>query len=769
MSVKKTLGGDRIGSESKMQVELHDFERSTHDLGRVWKSSMAPGVLYPFIARYVQDDDICEIDLSSMVRTIPTNGPLFGSFKLQLELYHCPIRLYNGVLHNNAQRLGLNMGQVKMPKIQIAEPQKLGITNNIGKSTLLHYMGICDLPYNTAGVEKFTALKELMYYDIIKNYHVNQQEDTAFVIGGSQSTNTGNGSTVGVPPNNFYIVMRYDDGSEEITAEAIGDESYTQNFIHTVYSQNQGTTKYSVIISPGVDETIENPNTSVDSAVPMLISTINATANTSGYAKLFINIKDMRDDIKAAEIEEMLGRILIGARRNVNTETGITAMKTYSYNLSEFIVAGSGKIYTRTNTEKAPAGKYFGVVLKNMTQAQLNESGWKWSQYGFVALPIGYTNLPLDWSELFSTQPNQAQISTGVAPFPIENLDKARWTILSNQKLGTEVVITSELEPDAENVINWLPYCTSACGSTPTAFDLQKLQIPMNGLMLKCYLSDVNNNWLNKEIIDGETGINAITGVQIVNGEFTIDALNLANKVYNVLNRIAVAGGTYEDWREAVFGNVSKKNAESPIYIGGASGEVVFEEVISNNTGSEEPLGTLGGRGNLGKFQGGYVRYHAEEAGYVIGLASLTPRLDYSQGIEWDSRIDNMDQWHKPGLDGIGWQNLMAWTLHGAANPNLAIGKQPAWVNYTTAKNEAHGDFADENKAMYMTLNRRYQIKSIEGANGNTIDDATTYIDPAKYNYAFADTEIDSQNFWVQIGISFKIRSKMSASQIPNL
>ena len=42
-------------------------------------------------------------------------------------------------------------------------------------------------------------------------------------------------------------------------------------------------------------------------------------------------------------------------------------------------------------------------------------------------------------------------------------------------------------------------------------------------------------------------------------------------------------------------------------------------------------------------------------------------------------------------------------------------------------------------------------------------------VDPEKYNYIFAQTELDAQNFWVQIAVDCTARRKMSAKQIPNL
>lgn len=64
---------------------------------------------------------------------------------------------------------------------------------------------------------------------------------------------------------------------------------------------------------------------------------------------------------------------------------------------------------------------------------------------------------------------------------------------------------------------------------------------------------------------------------------------------------------------------------------------------------------------------------------------------------------------------------------------------------------------------MYMTLNRRYDWDS------SGITDLTTYIDPSKFNFIFAQTDLSSQNFWVQIRVGATVRRKMSAKVIPNL
>ena len=94
-----------------------------------------------------------------------------------------------------------------------------------------------------------------------------------------------------------------------------------------------------------------------------------------------------------------------------------------------------------------------------------------------------------------------------------------------------------------------------------------------------------------------------------------------------------------------------------------------------------------------------------------------------------------------------------------------SAGKQPAWLDYMTNYNRVGGNFADERNEMFMTLTRRYEPDS----ETKSIKDLTTYIDPTKFNYAFAQTDITAQNFWVQIGADITGRRKISAKIMPNL
>lgn len=383
----------------------------------------------------------------------------------------------------------------------------------------------------------------------------------------------------------------------------------------------------------------------------------------------------------------------------------------------------------------------------------------------------------------FSKQPNEVEIAitkipsgqtwyvtaiystkrTSLEKFPLENLDTIRDNILMTP--GDTVFDLANSKMSVTPFINFAARTKDKALTTSS---------PQFGLCLKTYNSDLYQNWINTEWIEGQNGINEASAVDVADGKLSMDALNLAQKVYNFLNRIAVSGGTYRDWLETVYtGGNYMERCETPMFEGGVSQEIVFQEVISNSSSQDEPLGTLAGRGvTTGRQKGGHIRIKVTEPCYIMCICSITPRIDYGQGNTWDSYLKTMNDWHKPALDGIGYQDSLNgerawWTDYISDGPLLvrtAAGKTVAWINYMTNVNRTFGNFAPGMPESFMVLNRNYSMN-----NNGQIEDLTTYIDPVKFNYIFADTNLDAMNFWVQTKFDIKVRRLISAKQIPNL
>lgn len=296
----------------------------------------------------------------------------------------------------------------------------------------------------------------------------------------------------------------------------------------------------------------------------------------------------------------------------------------------------------------------------------------------------------------------------------------------------------------------------------------------LGGLILKTYDSDIFNNWVKTDWIDGENGISKVTALKPdEDGTITMDALNLQQKVYNMLNRIAVSGGTYRDWLETVYtAGRYLDRPETPVFQGGMSQMIEFDEVVATTGNAEgQALGELAGRGYARQPNtSGRLHFQVEEPGYVVGIMAITPMVDYSQGNDFDLNLLTMDDLHKPALDGIGYQDLMNeqrawWTAEqdGATIVDTTPGKSVAWIDYMTNFNRTFGNFAVGESEDFMVLNRNYE-KGVD----NGISNGSTYINPQEHIDIFADTAIDSQNFWVQTACEITRRGNYSAKQIPN-
>jgi hypothetical protein len=685
--MKTQLGGDRLGSGNKQEISLRNYERSTHDLGYVWRSSMASGTLVPFMSEVGLPGDSFDIDLDCDVKTLPTLGPLFGSYKVQLDVFECPVRLYNGKLHMNMLNIGMDMSEVLLPQIELYSyyDAAKGDNGQINSSSIYSYLNMRGLgkQNGTDVFQKrlFNAIPYLGYWDVYKNYYANKQEERGFVI------------HAGDQGNEFTLASAIFSVDGVVSAQS--DEIYDNSTTFDTSAQGSG------------------------AELPVVTCRIELTWNNAGNPYGEVDVNDINIYIsgvstKAVDVFANVQQVTVENDASYYVDcsvyTGVRGSKTYE------VKPGNVK-----NTLEAGQG-----------EPQLTE-------------------------------------------FPLDNIDDMRMDILEAVRDTTAFEVNRYKEAPYGLGLGWVGNDGADLYNGDAIFYKLSSQ---EGLGIKTYQSDLFNNWISTEWIDGTNGVNEVTAVSTAGNEFTIDALNLANKVYNMLNRIAISGGSYDDWLDAVYTHERSKSVENPIYHGSLIKELAFEEVVSTTdvldveNGTDQPMGTLAGRGRLtGKNKGGKVKIKVSEPSYILGIVSITPRIDYSQGNKWDVNLKSMNDLHKPALDSIGFQDLltdqMAWfdtVCDATGNVTYGTaGKQPAWINYMTNVNQTRGNFAVKGNEMFMTLNRRYE----QGTNG--IDDLTTYVDPNKYNQIFAQQSLDSQNFWVQISNRITARRKMSAKVIPNL
>lgn len=632
--MKVNIGKNTLGDSGKMSLSLREYGRSTHDLSFAWRSTMGVGALTPFMAIPALPGDTFEIDLENKILTTPTIGPLFGSFKFQADVFTCPIRLYNAMLHNNALNIGLDMKKVKLPKYKAPYAANEKVNRplaNIAASSLSNMLEYRDST-------KLNGVKMLAYYDIFKNYYANKQEKKFPMYSGVSVQET------------IQITKT------EIKKEGV----YSDYFEYITFDKE-------------VNENIINNTTFIFNA---------ANGN---------------------EIE-VKGSNLNG------------------------IILNGGATWRSKNGVSQPSILTINTLLLNKVKGG---------------------DLPLKEENPNSKILSQAESIRKIELYELEEIDNLRELILSKGKQEFEF---------GEGIKTNIQFLDQATG-------IKTQKEELGGLCLKTYQSDLFTNWINTEWIEGENGISKITAIDTSSGSFSIDTLNLAKKVYEMLNRIAISGGTYKDWIETVYTTDYYFRAETPVYEGGMSSEIEFQEIVSNsasNADDYEPLGTLAGRGVNTDKKGGKLVIKINEPCYIMGIASITPRVDYSEGNPFDNYWDTLDDLHKPQLDGIGYQDLICSKLDGKASRVKSIGKQPAWLDYTTNYNKTFGDFAAGESMEHMVLNRVFNTEWNKDIN------ASSYIQPELYNNIFATTGNQERNFWVQIGCRIEARRVMSARQIPN-
>ena len=663
MAITKALGGERLGSGNKINVTLHGFNRSSHNIGQLFKTDQAVGTLVPYFCDIGLNGTTYNIDLTTKIRTLPTNGPIFGRLKHQIDVFHAPIRLYIRVLHNNALGIGMKMQNVKLPIMTLRANQpdmtKDDLNSQqISQDSLMAYLGVRGLGRSNAGAitfkRTFPAMFVLMYWDTYKNYYANKQEEIGYVITQGQG-----------------LIQKI-----------------------AVYNEN-GATEYKTNDEKKWVET-------------------GATSLT-GEWKIDVTFN--------GEVNESTARSI-----KITPENGTT------------------------------------LNLVNKARWDARPKGWVGTNSNNWIFTSKSSSNPIS----FQSGDNACEIDNetiGLTQFELSNIDDMREAILAAPKTA----------PFNIGSLKSLPYTASLNDATVNETNKNGNASWFNqaGLGIKTYLSDRFNNWLSTEWIDGEGGIADITSVDVSDGMLKMDALILAKKIYDMMNRIAVSDGSYQSWQEVVYDEKALRIAESPMYVGGMSSEVVFDEVVSNSATEDQPLGTLAGRGAERRARGGNsIKIKIREPSMIMIIGSFTPRVDYSQGNKWWTRLSTMNDFHKPNLDGIAFQELItdemaAFDTEVNADETLvykSAGKQVAWQEYMTNIDQSFGSFSAFRQLAHMAMNRSYEHDS-KGA----ISDLTTYIDPTKYNVAFADAKLSAKNIWVQCAIDCIVRRKMSAKQIPNL
>ena len=121
------------------------------------------------------------------IYTDPTERAMYGMYRLYIEYYFAPTRLYQAWLHNNKEYIGEDMSKVKLPIMDITangidpELTEEPDLQQISPSSLLAHLGVRSLGQHVNGYRDnpnvraiFNAETMLAYYDIGKKLLLQQ-------------------------------------------------------------------------------------------------------------------------------------------------------------------------------------------------------------------------------------------------------------------------------------------------------------------------------------------------------------------------------------------------------------------------------------------------------------------------------------------------------------------------------------------------------------------------------------------------------------------
>lgn len=332
------------------------------------------------------------------------------------------------------------------------------------------------------------------------------------------------------------------------------------------------------------------------------------------------------------------------------------------------------------------------------------------------------------------------------------------------------------------------------------------------GLLSVPYQPDLFNN-----IIKAGESPTAYVEVEQQDGKdvVAVPRLRLQTKVQNMLDRMFVSGGRFEDLLRTLFGTKGSPSVNKPEFLGAWQASIDPTNVVSQAPGAGSDgtvdLGQMAARvDRFSSFKGSQgVDYYAKEPGTIMFISMLVPEPAYFQGLNPDLVGMSFADDFNPEMNGIGFQAVprhrystlpagilpqkpyassaeapsTPWVqsaLLANADPNLVeVGEEVAWSWLRTDYPTLHGEFAENGLWQYWTLARRYSYYGILLADKITkpederayygSESFTTYINPLDWQYIFtAQTQLDA-NFMLYASFDATVTSSLSKNYMPYL
>lgn len=318
------------------------------------------------------------------------------------------------------------------------------------------------------------------------------------------------------------------------------------------------------------------------------------------------------------------------------------------------------------------------------------------------------------------------------------------------------------------------------------------------------------------------------TMVDVTSNSVSVRSISTASHLQRFRDLAFGGGSRGSDFIKAEFDVDPKLSATVPLFLGSDTCRL-GSNVLYQTTGAGDassPLGSFSGQMSGGD---SFKRrtFHFNENGYFMEITSVVPTVMYPNYLNPTLLQTNLGQRYAPALDNIQMQPLTIPTLlgnvffdtgsggyshvlnhRGTADlrtvavgkasfyEDVAVGYQPAWAELMTGVSKPHGRLC--NDLDYWVFSRRYGTSIynsydaedasafLEELSKDDIDpldvetfnawlkntyvstDFVPYILPAMYNYVFADTDPNAQNFVLDNSAEISVYREKSKVNVPN-
>lgn len=255
---------------------------------------------------------------------------------------------------------------------------------------------------------------------------------------------------------------------------------------------------------------------------------------------------------------------------------------------------------------------------------------------------------------------------------------------------------------------------------------------------------------------------------QVVNASFTINDLRLASSIQRLREAMARAGHRYKETIMSLFNQETPDyRLDRPEFIASETIPVQISDIPQTSSTISSGVdasaqGQLAGKGVAYGSNNGF-KYHCQEYGFLITLATVIPRSTYQDGLSrMFTRLDKYDYFN-PYFEHLGEQEILNKEIFLSGNEELdneTFGYAPRYSEYKYMPSSVHGDFRDT--LDFMHLGR--QFDETPALNGDFI-----VPDPETTNRAFAVTADRYDHLYCEFVHNLRARRPMSKNPLPQL